>query len=126
MVDSLDNRTADAVRADVLALKFSTVHVEATSDRVDNAGVTNNFWVDHGEALLVVVDGLDDTAESTALERGGDDLRALDNEDVHAVADPVHGDVDKHNNEAHERDDVGDTGVGCVGDSSLNRGEDGA
>lgn len=126
MVDSLDNRTADAIGTDVLALEVGTVHVEATSDWVDNAGVADNFWLDHGEALLVVVDGLDDTAESTTLERGGNNLLALDAKDVHTVADPVHGDIGEDDNETHERDDVGDTGVGCVGDSSLNRWEDGA
>ena len=76
------------------------------------------------ESLLVVVDGRDDTADSTALHGGGDDGVALDAEDVEAVADPVEAGVSENEDEADEGDDVGDAGVGSIGDGGLDWGED--
>nr|POF04557.1 hypothetical protein CFP56_56038 [Quercus suber] len=81
---------------------------------------------DNGEAFLVVVDGADDATDGGALDGGSDDLLALDAEDVHAVGDPVEGDVGEDDDEADEGNDVGDAGVGGVGDGALDRGEDGA
>lgn len=77
-----------------------------------------------GEPLLIVVDGRDDTADSTAFHGGGDDGVALDAEDVEAVADPVEAGVSENEDEADEGDDVGDTGVGSIGDGGLDWGED--
>lgn len=78
-----------------------------------------------GEPLLVVVDSRDDTTNSTALNGSGNDCIALDAEDVEAVADPVEAGVSENEDEADEGDDVGDAGVGSIGDGSLNWGEDG-
>ena len=78
-----------------------------------------------GESLLVVVDGRNDTTDSTALNGSGNDCIALDAEDVEAVADPVEAGVSENEDEADEGDDVGDAGVGSIGDGSLDWGEDG-
>ena len=78
-----------------------------------------------GESLLIVVDGRDDTTDSTALNRSGNDCIALDAEDVEAVADPVEAGVSEDEDEADEGNDVGDAGVGSIGDGSLDWGEDG-
>jgi len=80
----------------------------------------------NGESLLVVVDSGDDTTNSTALHRGGDDGVALDAEDGEAVADPVEGGVGEDEDEADKGDDVGDAGVGSIGDGGLDWGEDSA
>jgi hypothetical protein len=77
-----------------------------------------------GESLLVVVDSLDNTADSTTLHGGGDDTLALDAEDVESVTDPVEGGVGEDDAEADEGDDVGDAGVGSISDRSLDRRED--
>lgn len=80
----------------------------------------------NGQPLLVVVNGLHDTADGTALDGGGKDSLALDAEHVEAVADPVDADVGEYDAEADERDDEGDAGVGGISDSALNRCEDGS
>jgi hypothetical protein len=77
-----------------------------------------------GESLLVVVDSRNDTANGTALHGSGNDGVALDAEDGEAVAHPVEGSVCEDEAEANERDDVGDAGVGGIGDGGLDRGED--
>lgn len=76
-----------------------------------------------GESLLVVVDGRNDTADGTALHGGGNDGFALDAEDVEAVADPVEAGVSENEGEADEGDDIGDAGVGSIGDGGLDWGE---
>lgn len=71
------------------------------------------------------MNGLDNTSNSTALERGSDDLLALDAEDVEAVSSPVVGHIGEHNNEANCGNNVGDPGVDVGGNSTLDWWEDG-
>lgn len=80
-----------------------------------------------GSDLVASRDGhaalLDD---STAENRGSsDNLLVLDAEDAHAVANPVEGNVSEDVDEANKGNDKGDTGVGSISDSTLDRGEDG-
>jgi len=79
-----------------------------------------------GKSLLVVVDSLDNTANSTTLHGGGNDGLALDAENVEAVACPVEGGVAEDEAEANEGDNVGDAGVGGISDGGLDWREDSA
>lgn len=108
-----------------LLLEVDTASGALDADSADRAP-TDVLDSGDGESLLVVVDGRDDTTDSTALHRGGDNGLALEAEDVEAVAGPVEGGVSENEDETGERDDVGDAGVGSIGDGSLDWGEDSA
>lgn len=100
----------------------------SASDGVDRstckAGPTDLLDLDGGETLLVVVNGLDGSTESTALEGAGDDVLALDAHDVHAMAEPMRCGVAEDEDEADHGDEVGDAGSGGISNSTLDRGED--
>ena len=106
------------------------LEVDTASGALDadsaNGAPTDILDSGDGQPLLVVVDGRDNTTDGTALHGGGNDGLALDAEDVEAVADPVEAGVSEDEDEAHEGDDVGDAGVGSIGDGSLDWGEDSA
>ena len=80
--------------------------------------------VDHRQALLVPVDGLNSSTNSSTLESSSNHLLALDTEDVEAMADPVLSDVGQDNDETDKWNNEGDASVRGVGNSTLDRWED--
>lgn len=106
-----------------LLLEVDTASGALDADGADGAPA-NVLDSGDGESLLVVVDSRNDTTDSTALHRGGNDGFALDAEDVEAVADPVEAGVSENEDETDEGDDVGDAGVGSISDGGLDWGED--
>ena len=115
----------------VSAIKTSGViglDVVSASDGVDRstceAGTTDLLDLHGGETLLVVVNGLDGSTESTTLECAGDNVLALHAHDVHAVAEPVRCAVAEDDDESNHGHEVGNTGGSSISDSTLNRGED--
>lgn len=88
------------------------------------AGAADLLGLGDREALLVVVDCLDGAADGAAFEGSSDYVLALYAEDVHAVAEPVDGDVSEDDDEADHGDKVRDPCGGSIGDCALNRWED--
>lgn len=127
MIHSLHMRTTDTRRPNALAILLS-VDIVPSSDGVETcaakARVADRLCVSDRELALVVVDCLDDSTEGTAFEGGGDDVLALDAEEVVAVLNPRDGGEHQNNDEADHGDEVGDFGGGGVGDGALDWRED--
>jgi len=70
------------------------------------------------------VDGLDNTADGSTLHGDGNDALALDAHDVATTGDPVIARVGEDYAEAEQGDDVGNAGVGGIGDGGLDGRED--
>lgn len=77
----------------------------------------------HRQSLLVIVNRLNGSTDSTSFHRSGDDGFAFEAQNVHAVSDPVAGAVSEDDDEAHEGYYVGDASGGRIGDGALDWGE---
>lgn len=77
----------------------------------------------HRQSLLVIVDRLNGSTDSTSFHRSGHDGFAFEAQNVHAVSDPVAGAVSEYDDEAHEGYYVGDASGGRIGDGALDWGE---
>jgi hypothetical protein len=117
-------------RATVQASLVIGLEMVSTSHRVDSgasqAGAADLLDLGDRKTLLVVMDGLDSAAYGTTLERGRDDVLALDSEDVEAVSDPMGCDIGQHNDESNHGNEVRDACACGIGDGTLDRREDGS
>lgn len=77
----------------------------------------------HRQSLLVIVNRLNGSTDSTSFHRSGHDGFAFEAQNVHAVSDPVAGAVSEYDHEAHEGYYVGDASGGRIGDGALDWGE---
>lgn len=77
----------------------------------------------HRQSLLVIVNCLNGSTDSTSFHRSGHDGFAFEAQNVHAVSDPVAGAVSEYDDEAHEGYYVGDASGGRIGDGALDWGE---
>lgn len=77
----------------------------------------------HRQSLLVIVNRLNGTSDSTSFHRSGHDGFAFEAQNVHAVSDPVAGAVSEDDDETHEGHYVGDASGGRIGDGALDWGE---
>lgn len=77
----------------------------------------------HRQSLLVIVNRLNGSTDSTSFHRSGHDGFAFEAQNVHAVSDPVAGAVSEDDDEAHEGYYVGDASGGRIGDGALDWGE---
>lgn len=73
---------------------------------------------------LILLDNAGILLDLIVLETLLEELLILDAEDPEAVASPVRCTVGEDNDETDERDDVGDTSAGGVGNGTLDRRED--
>lgn len=77
----------------------------------------------HRQSLLVIVNRLNGSTDSTSFHRSGHDGFAFEAQNVHAVSDPVAGAVSEYDDEAHEGYYVGNASGGRIGDGALDWGE---
>lgn len=77
----------------------------------------------HRQSLLVIVNRLNGSTDSTSFHRSGHDGFAFEAQNVHTVSDPVAGAVSEDDDEAHEGYYVGDASGGRIGDGALDWGE---
>lgn len=77
----------------------------------------------HRQSLLVIVNRLNGSTDSTSFHRSGHDGFAFEAQNVHAVSDPVAGAVSEDDHETHEGYYVGDASGGRIGDGALDWGE---
>lgn len=102
--------------------------IDATSNALNshsaNTCATDLFVCGRVQSLCIVVHRLNNAAKSTTFKRGSNHRLGLNAKDVEAVASPVESDVCQDDAEADQWYDIGNAGVGSIGDGALDRRED--